>query len=351
MKEALKEEEINKGNLTYISLLKELSEYGYTENNFLSKNELTLFFDMKSPKKKFNIDLLLKLFKFLDINEFSTIKISKFIPKFVLFHENIIKNKEELNEEYIKEKKIMDNINNMVEKFKDEKLNEEGFSEKAKLSGEIIDINLYFNLSGIKEIIIKIIYGGKIQEIIHPINLNQQDNDNNKSFEFKDSSAKDNLEFILISKDIFGNIKEIGSKIYSSEELDFQESILVQLEYPLNGNEEHIAAIIKARICLKKSEIGYYENLKRKEEIKLKKLMSDLELAEKNMKELEYIYSKEKKEEKDNIKTINNNNKGLSKKIFHFPEKKYIIEFNNERNEKFFENNLKIPSNNKNKKK
>ena len=104
MKEALKEEEINKGNLTYISLLKELSEYGYTENNFLSINELTLFFDMKSPKKKFNIDLLLKLFKFLDINEFSTIKISKFIPKFVLFYENIIKNKEELNEEYIKEK-------------------------------------------------------------------------------------------------------------------------------------------------------------------------------------------------------------------------------------------------------
>ena len=79
--------------------------------------------------------------------------------------------------------------------------------------------------------------------------------------------------------------------------------------------------------------------------------MSDLELAEKNMKELEYIYSKEKKEEKYNIKTINNNNKGLSKKIFNFPEKKYIIEFNNERNEKFFENNLKIPSNNKNKKK
>ena len=351
MKEALKEEEINKENLTYISLLKELSEYGYTENNFLSINELTLFFDMKSPKKKFNIDLLLKLFKFLDINEFSTIKISKFIPKFVLFHENIIKNKEELNEEYIKEKKIMDNINNMIEKFKDEKLNEEGFSEKAKLSGEIIDINLYFNLSGIKEIIIKIIYGGKIQEIIHPINPNQQENDNNnKSFEFKASSAKDKLEFILISKDIFGNIKEIGSKIYSSEELDFQESILVQLEYPLNGNEENIAAIIKARICLKKSDIGYYENLKRKEEIKLKKLMSDLELAEKNMKELEYIYSKEKKEEKDNIKTINNNNKGLSKKIFHFPEKKYIIEFNNERNEKFFENNLKI-SYNKNKKK
>ena len=186
----------------------------------------------------------------------------------------------------------------------------------------------------------------------NPINPNQQENDNNnKSFEFKASSAKDKLEFILISKDIFGNIKEIGSKIYSSEELDFQESILVQLEYPLNGNEEHIAAIIKARICLKKSEIGYYENLKRKEEIKLKKLMSDLELAEKNMKELEYIYSKEKKEEKDNIKTINNNNKGLSKKIFHFPEKKYIIEFNNERNEKFFENNLKISSNNKNKKK
>ena len=181
----------------------------------------------------------------------------------------------------------------MIEKFKDEKLNEEGFSEKAKLSGEIIDINLYFNLSGIKEIIIKIIYGGKIQEIIHPINPNQQENDNNnKSFEFKASSSKDNLEFILISKDIFGNIKEIGSKIYSSEELDFQESILVQLEYQLNGNEEHIAAIIKARICLKKSEIGYYENLKRKEEIKLKKLMSDLELAEKNMKELEYIYSK-----------------------------------------------------------
>ena len=169
--------------------------------------------------------------------------------------------------DHIKDENLISDMNKSW-KFKDEKLNEEGFSEKAKLSGEIIDINLYFNLSGIKEIIIKIIYGGKIQEIIHPINPNQQENDNNnKSFEFKASSAKDNLEFILISKDIFGNIKEIGSKIYSSEELDFQESILVQLEYPLNGNEENIAAIIKARIGLKKSEIGYYESLKRKSKI------------------------------------------------------------------------------------
>ena len=119
------------------------------------------------------------------------------------------------------------------------------------------------------------------------------------------------------------------------EGLSSHESIFVQIDIPLNENEENIAAIIKANIALRKSEFKYYENLKEKEEIKLNKLKTDLELIEEKIKKLEYIYlnKKNNKKEEKNQKDRSNksNGQGMSKKIFEFPENKYIIQFNNER--------------------
>ena len=131
---------------------------------------MSLFLDRKSPKNKFDSTLLKKLYKFLNLNEYSIITVSKFISGFFLFNEKLEKRKEELKEEYLKEKENFENLKNNFNKYKKEKLNEEGFSENVKLIGEIIATNFSFNLQGIKEIIIKIQYGKQEKEIIKKLN-------------------------------------------------------------------------------------------------------------------------------------------------------------------------------------
>ena len=320
-------------------LLKEFSKYGFSENNLISQSELSLILDNKSPNNKFDINLLDDLFKFLNLNELSIISISKFVSGFFSFQDNFISDKERLNEEYLKQKEIFDNLSKMCDKHKEEKINEEGFSENGKLSGEIIDINFNIDLNEIKEIILKIKYKDETKDIIQDMNQIIYGNENNnKTFEFKASSEKDNIEFILLSKDNSGNNKEIGSQTYSLEGLSSHESIFVQIDIRLSENEENIAAIIKANIALKKSEFKYYENLKEKEESKFNNLQLNLEQVKEKIKKLEYIYSnkngnkKEDKNKKDKInKKEKNNEQGISKKIFEFHENKYIIKFNNER--------------------
>ena len=96
---------------------------------------MSLFLDRKSPKNKFDSTLLQKFYKFLNLNEYSIITVSKFISGFFSFNEKLKTIKEELYKEYIKKKEIIENIKNKLNKYKKEKLNEEGFSANAKLIG------------------------------------------------------------------------------------------------------------------------------------------------------------------------------------------------------------------------
>ena len=217
----------------------------------------------------------------------------------------------------------------MCNKYKNEKVGEEGDTENEKLILEIIDINYNINLSGIKDIIIKIKSGEEEQEIIQEVNQNQI----NRYLEFKFTSYKDDkLSFILFTKTEEENITEIGSTIYSLEEMINQESITIQLEIPSNDNKENIAALINAKIS--KANLNYYELLKSNGESKLNKLMAEIEKEEKKIKKLEYIYLERKMPEDKKYKNkIKKDKKGLSKETFVFPKNKYIIQFNNERND------------------
>ena len=170
------ENNLNEKNTKYNELLNEFENYGYSKNNLLSLSELSLFLDRKSPKNKFNSTLLQKLYKFLNLNEYSIITVSKFISGFFLFNEKLEKRKEELKVEYFKEKENFENLKNKCNKYKKKKFNEEGFRENAKLIGEIIVTNFSFNLQGIKEIIIKIQYGKQEKEIIQKIDQIEIDN-------------------------------------------------------------------------------------------------------------------------------------------------------------------------------
>ena len=334
--------EENEENLISAILLKNLSNYGYTSENLISQSELKLFLALKSPEKIFDLNLSAKLFEFLNLTESSTITISQFISGFIQFDKEIKKVKEEINEEYIKEKEIYDNMLAICEKYKNEKLNEEGFSENAKLNGEIIESNFNIDKEGIQEIIIKIIYGGQEKEIKKDIRQEQkEEEENDKIFEFKASSGEDNLEFILLTKNDSNFITEIGAKTYSLKGITTQSPFFVQIEIPNENeenNENNFAAVIKAKIALKWSDYKYYEEQKNKEEPKMQKIISDLEHAEEDIKKLEYIYSEI--EEKNGKKEILKKGKkdAIAKRTFELEDAQLIVEFNNE---KIYENDNK----------
>ena len=323
-------------------LLNNLSNYGYSEENLISQSEIILFLERKSPNNKFDLNLLKRLFEFLNLTESSTITISQFISGFIQFDKEIKKVKEEINEEYIKEKEIYDNMLAICEKYKNEKLNEEGFSENAKLNGEIIESNFNIDKEGIQEIIIKIIYGGQEKEIKKDIRQEQkEEEENDKIFEFKASSGEDNLEFILLTKNDSNFVTEIGAKTYSLKGITTQSPFFVQIEIPNENeenNENNFAAVIKAKIALKWSDYKYYEEQKNKEEPKMQKIISDLEHAEEDIKKLEYIYSEI--EEKNGKKEILKKGKkdAIAKRTFELEDAQLIVEFNNE---KIYENDNK----------
>ena len=227
-----KEEEISKEEI----LLNELSQYGYTEDNLISQNELALFLDRKSTKNKFDILLLEKLFSLLNLTEYDTVTISQFVSGFIKMEEEFRKSREELNEEYLNKKKEYENILDMCKRYQSEKLNEEGFSENARLSGDIIDTIYNVDLDGIEEVILKIIYGEETQEIKKNIKEKEEDKESNKHFELKASSGKEHLEFKLLTRNYLNYCTEIGSKIYSLEGIKNQDSFFIKVEIPFDDD-------------------------------------------------------------------------------------------------------------------
>ena len=349
------EEKIEEEEKTnYDFLLNEFSEFGYSKDTLISQSELNLFLEKKSPKNKFNLNLTVKLWNILNLNEYSVITISQFISGFLKLYQEFIKKRKELNEECLNEKKQYDNIINMCKRYQSEKLNEEGFSENAKLTGEIIDSNFNLDLEGIQEIILKIVYAKQEQEIKQNVRKEQKEQEN-KNFEFNASSKKDHLKFILMTKNHLNYVSEIGAKTYSLEGINNQDSFFVKVEIPFeeneNENEENFAAVIKAKLILRWSNFKYYELQKKKEEPKLKKLISDLEEIEENIKKMEYILSRQKNEEieegeEKEEKEEKKNKKGLHKKTIEFPEDKFTVEYNNERIDTIINKGVKVDFNN-----
>ena len=344
-----KEEEMPKEEI----LLNELSEYGYTEETLISQSELSLFLDRKSPKNKFDISLLEKLYSILNLTEYDTVTVSQFVSGFLKMDEEIRKSRDELNEEYSNKKKNFENILDMCKRYQSEKLNEEGFSENARLSGDIIESTYNVDSDGIGEIILSIIYGDEKQEIKQNVKQNEEeDKENNKHFELKALSGKEHLEFKLMTRNYLNYVAEIGSKTYSLEGIQNQEPFFIKVEIPFdddfaNDKEGNLAAIVKAKIALRWSDYEYYEQQQKNEEPKLKKLLSDLEQAEESIKKLDYIFSAEKKNEKNEAENnVRKSSEFLNRKILEFPDNNFIVDFNNERIDTVIRKGIKVDFNN-----
>ena len=287
----------------------------------------------------------------------STMFVEDFINGYLQFEEDIRRNAEIFNLKLYQEKEIYAKLSEQCRRYKEEKLNAEGLCENAKVYGEITDIDIKKKLEGIKEIIIKVIYNDKSEELHFKIGDSNSDEMRNKSFGFKPTSRKDHFEFIMKGVNDRNQIFDIGSKVFPLTDINSYEEYIVQIVVPEIDNEEEIAAYIHAKIVLYWSDYKYYEKQKRKAESRLKKLTSATNKANEYLKLVREIYGDLTRKKPDIIVDFNNEKlmqrKGgklnvnfNNQKEQEAPGGNYLVEFNNLREVKKTEKPIKVEFNN-----
>ena len=324
------------------SLVTGFTNDGYKSTNRIGQRELLEFLNKRTSTGLFDQILSEKLFQVLNLDHMSTLSVEEFINGFLQFEEDIKRNAELFNMKLNQEQEIYANLEEQCRRYKSEKLNSEGLCENAKVYGEITDIDIKKKLEGIKEIIIKLIYNEKSEELhfkIGDINSNEM---LNKSFEFKPTSRKDHFEFIMKGINDRNQIFDIGSKVFPLTDVNSHEEYLVQIVVPELDNEEEVAAYIHAKIVLYWSDYKFYEKQRKKAESKLKKLTSAMNKAADYLRKIREIYGDLTKKKPDLIVDFNNEKlmqrKGTRLNVNFNNEKeamapggKYMVEFNNQR--------------------
>ena len=338
------------------SLVTGFTNDGYKPTNRIGQRELLEFLNKRTSTGLFDQLLSEKLFQVLNLDHMSTLSVEEFINGYLQFEEDIKRNAELFNMKLNQEQEIYANLEeqcrrykseklNLEEqcrRYKSEKLNSEGLCENAKVYGEITDIDIKKKLEGIKEIIIKLIYNEKSEELhfkMGDVNSNEM---LNKSFEFKPTSRKDHFEFIMKGINDRNQIFDIGSKVFPLTDVNSHEEYLVQIVVPELDNEEEIAAYIHAKIVLYWSDYKFYEKQRKKAESRLKKLTNAMNKAADYLRKIREIYGDLTKKKPDLIVDFNNEKlmqrKGTTLNVNFNNEKeamapggKYMVEFNNQR--------------------
>ena len=323
------------------SLVAGFFKTGYKSTSNINQSELIQFLNRRSSSGKFDPIISGKLFEVLSLDAMSTITVEEFINGFLQFEEEIQKNAEDFSIKLSKEEEIFSQIENDFKKYK-ESLTADGLCENAKVSGEITEIDIQKKLEGIKEIIIKIIYNEKNEEMHFKMGDISSNELEHKTFEFKPTSRKDHFEFIMKGINDRNQEFDIGKKIFDLSDINSHEEYLVQIVVPEINNEEIIAAFIKAKIVVFWSDYKMYEKQKKKAENKLKKLTIAKNKAEEYLKKIREIYGDLVKKQPDLIVDFNNEKlmqrKGAklnvnfnNTKEVEAPGSNYVVEFNNQK--------------------
>jgi hypothetical protein len=322
------------------SLVVNFTNLGYKSSNRIGQTELLQFLNKRTSYGLFDTTLAEKLFQILNLDHMSTMFVEDFINGFLQFEEDIRRNAEIFNVKLNQEQEIYNKLVEQCRRYKSEKLNAEGLCENAKVYGEITDIDVKKKLEGIKEIIIKVVYNDKSEELHFKIGDINSSEMLNKSFGFKPTSRKDHFEFIMKGVNDRNQVFDIGSKVFPLTEINSYEEYIVQIVVPEIDNEEEIAAYIHAKIVLYWSDYKFYERQKRKAESRLKKLTSAANKANEYLKLVREIYGDLTKKKPDLIVDFNNEKlmqrKGgklnvnfNNQKEADAPGGNYVVEFNN----------------------
>ena len=315
--------EIKKAKIN--SLVMAFTNSGYKSSNRIGQIELFQFLSKLTNSGSFDHVLAEKLFQVLNLDHMSTMSVEDFINGYLQFEEDLRRNAEIFNIQLNREQEIYANLVEQCRRYKTEKLNAEGLCENAKVYGEITDIDVKRKLEGIKEIIIKVVYNDKSEELhfkIGDINSNEM---LNKTFGFKPTSRKDHFEFIMKGVNDRNQVFDIGSKVFPLTDINSYEEYIVQIVVPEIDNEEQVAAYINAKIVLYWSDYKYYERLKKKAESRLKKLIAAANKATQYLKYIREIYGDLTRKKSDLIVDFNN------EKLMQRRGGKLKVNFNNQR--------------------
>ena len=324
------------------SLVAGFTNSGYKSGSRIGQTELVQFLNRRSSTGRFDPIISDKLFQVMNLESTSTLSVEEFINGFLQFEEELRKNAESFSIKLAKEEEIFTQIDDEFRRYREEHLNEEGLSDTAKISGEITEIDIKRKLEGIKEIIIKVVFNEKSEELhfkIGDINSSEMEH---KTFEFKPTSRKDHFEFIMKGINERNQIFDIGSKVFPLTDINSNEQYLVQIVVPEIENEEVIAAFIKAKLNFYWNDVKYYEKQRRKAESKLKKLTIAKNKAIEYLKKLREIYGDLTKKKPDLIVDFNNEKlmqrKGAKLNVnfnnikeAEAPGGNYVVEFNNQK--------------------
>ena len=274
-------------------LINYFEELGWDNLKDLSQNEILLFLNKHSKQGQFDQTLAQKLFQILDVDNQNQITVEEFIKGYLQFEADLKKNNDEFNKRYMQEQNNYNNLEEQCRLYKSEKLSPEGFCENAKITVEITDVDVQKETEGINSIIIKVIYNEKTVE--KKLLMNKKNNNNNlivnEKFEFKPTSRQDRFEFIMIKVDEDNVESIIGSKRFPLDQITSQEEYLVQITIPeMEGEQEIAAAIINCKIVLFWSDYEFFEEKKKKSEMKLKKIKEASNKANYYLQKIKEIY-------------------------------------------------------------
>ncbi len=216
---------------------------------------------------------------------------------------NIINNENDINSdsdsdsnENEEKNKIINEQNNLnifqeeAHKYKDEKINEEGFCENAKLNIEISDIEIKKCLTDVNTIFLYLIYNNQKAEFNFTYSKNiKQFTD--KIFEFKSVSKKDHFELILkYTKNNSDYLYDLSKKVFPLEEITTQDEYGVQITLPEEKNQDQVVAFINAKITLHWSDYKFYLDKVKNSEIRIRKLNEALFKVNQYLSQINELY-------------------------------------------------------------
>ena len=274
-----------------VSLTNSFSELGWNSQKEIRKDEIIYFLNKRSKDGQFDINLGNKLFQLIEIEEDSKITVEDFIRGYINLEKELNNNISELKKQIIDEKNLYNSFQEECYKYKKEKLNSEGFSENAKLSMEISNIEIKKNLRNIKEMILSIIYNSQKEELKFDYSKNII-YFNKKIYEFNSTSKNDHFELILqgIKNNDDNEIIEIGKKLFPLEEITSQEEYSVQITIPEKGNLDNEVAFINSKITLHWSNYLFFQEKKENCESKLRKLTEALLKINQYLSKINEVY-------------------------------------------------------------
>ena len=131
-------------------LQKAFLDLGWDLQKDIDQNEIIQFLNNRTKNGQIDNNLLNKLLQFIEIEEDTKITVEDFINQFIQFEEELNHKNNEIKDKIIDEQSSYNSYQEECYKYKNEKLNADGFSDNAKLNIEISDIEIKKNLRNIK---------------------------------------------------------------------------------------------------------------------------------------------------------------------------------------------------------